>query len=320
MTSNMRRRLVRVPLLAKMTGWWKRGAPHAPALPTLPRPTVENGVMSADPAPDLDWSGPLLRLAGLETATAPAGNGMSLMTDAGRALARFAEDPQRLPRRPQLLPQLLSTLNDDEASQRDIAEIIARDPALAANLLKLANSALYRTGPVPIESLDRAVAMVGVDGLRHLVSVALMQPVMRVEGGAFGRLPDLIWEHTQRTALLAAQAARAGGREDVFAAQLLALLQGLGAIVVVQVLQDTCAQAGAGMPDTDTTAQLLRRWSPRIGRAVAREWALSERVMKALDEQDVDDVAAIGTLARALALAAPEASAAMETPVVADAA
>ncbi len=278
-------------------------------------------VRMAGTAVSRDWSGPLLRMAGVDATTRlSAEQSAALVAATKRALVRFADDPQRLPRRPQLLPQLLSTLNDDEASSRDIAGIIARDPALAANLLKLANSALYRSQAAPVDSLDRAVAMVGVDGLRHLVSVALMQPVMRLDGGVFGRLPDLIWDHTQRTALLASQAARPAGREDVFAAQLLSLLQGLGAIVVVQVLRDTCAQADAGLPDADAIARLLRRWSPRLGRAVAREWALSDRLMQALDDQVVDEVAAMSALGRCLALAAPAASVAMESADVADAA
>jgi HD-like signal output (HDOD) protein len=311
-----------MPLLARMTGWWRRERPHAHAralsAPDMTAPLAGQNV-TVDAAPDSNWCVPLLRLAGMDaSASLSPEDSAAPIAATKRALARFAEDPQRLPRRPQLLPQLLSTLNDDEASHRDIAAIIARDPALAANLLKLANSALYRSSSLPVESLDRAVAMVGVDGLRHLVSVALMQPVMRVEGGAFGSLPDLIWDHTQRTALIAAQAAREGGREDVFAAQLLSLLQGLGAIVVVQVLRDTCSKEG--VPDADAIAHLLHRWSPRLGRAVAREWALSDRLMQALDEQGVDDIAAISPLARALALAAPEASAMMEAPPVADAA
>lgn len=311
-----------MPLLAKMTGWWKRGPAREPAV-RVPVAAIDVGpvVRMAGTAVSRDWSGPLLRMAGVDATTRlSAEQSAALVAATKRALVRFADDPQRLPRRPQLLPQLLSTLNDDEASSRDIAGIIARDPALAANLLKLANSALYRSQAAPVDSLDRAVAMVGVDGLRHLVSVALMQPVMRLDGGVFGRLPDLIWDHTQRTALLASQAARPAGREDVFAAQLLSLLQGLGAIVVVQVLRDTCAQADAGLPDADAIARLLRRWSPRLGRAVAREWALSDRLMQALDDQVVDEVAAMSALGRCLALAAPAASVAMESADVADAA
>ena len=311
----------RVVLMAKMTGWWKRGASptRAPSLPASPS-DVEVRTDAHQELSSSDWAGPLLRLARLDAAASfSPEEGAPIIASARRALKRFADDPQRLPRRPQLLPQLLSTLNDSDASSRDIAAVIARDPALAANLLKLANSALYRRHEAAVESLDRAVAMVGVEGLRHLVAVALMQPVMRVEGGAFGRLPDLIWDHTQRTSLIAAQAVRSGGREDVFAAQLLGLLQGLGAIVVVQVLRDTCL-ASSALPDTGAVSHLLRRWSPRIGRAVAREWDLSARLIQALDEQGAEDIAAMGALARALAFAAPEASDAMEASPVADAA
>jgi HD-like signal output (HDOD) protein len=307
-----------VPLLARVTDWWSRNRSAPAASPLVHVAAVAGSVVassSSQDAPSRDWAPPLLRLADVEAAALMSPeDSVPVVAAVTRALARFAEDPQRLPRRPQLLPQLLSTLNDEGASGRDIAGIIARDPTLAANLLKLANSALYRSHGAPVESLDRAVSMVGVDGLRHLVAVALMQPVMRMEAGVFGRLPDLIWDHTQRTALIAADAARAGGREDVFSAQLLALLQGLGAIVVVQVLRDVTAQYADGLPDAGAMAGTLQRWSPRLGRAVAREWGLSERVMQALDEQDVDVVASMGPLARALALAGPEASAAMEAP------
>ena len=312
----------RVVLLARMTGWWKRRASPA-RVSSLPASSPgADACIDAQPEPaSLDWAGSLLRLARIDAAMSLSPEeSVPIIAAARRALKRFADDPQRLPRRPQLLPQLLSTLNDAEASSRDIAAIIARDPTLAAHLLKLANSALYRRHEAAGESLDRAVAMVGVDGLRHLVAVALMQPVMRVEGGVFGRLPDLIWDHTQRTSLIAAQAVRSGGREDVFAAQLLGLLQGLGAIVVVQVLRDACASAKGQMPDTEAVSRLLHRWSPRIGRAVAREWELSARLMQALEEQAAEDVAAMGPLARALAFAAPEASDAMEMSPVADAA
>ena len=310
-----------VALLGKVTDWWSRNR-RAASVPALAlAPATPAGDAAAPQAPSRDWAGPLLRFAGVDAmASLPAEDSDAIIAAVRRKLQHFAEAPQRLPRRPQLLPHLLSTLNDDDASSRDIAGVIARDPTLAATLLKLANSALYRSHGPAVESLDRAVAMVGVDGLRHLVAVALMQPVMRVEGGVFGRLPDLIWDHTQRTALIAADAARAGGREEVFAAQLLALLQGLGAIVVLQALRDAVAAHAGGFPDAGSMARVLHRWSPRIGRAVAREWGLSERVMQALDEQGADATHAMSPLARAIAMAAPEASAVMDGVAEANAA
>lgn len=304
-------------LLGALTSWWQRGRTPAVVLRDVstanpPAAATE----AAAPAADRTWAEALLELAyeGQPPPLSPESSA-SLRDDAERTLARFAEAPQRLPRRPQLLPQLLSTLNDDEASGREIAGVIARDPALAAHLLRLANSALYRTQPAPIESLDRAVALVGTEGLRHLVAMAVMQPVMRMDGGALGALPDLIWEHTQRAALAAAQFAKTVEREDAFAAQLLALLQGLGAILVVQALRDACAQH-RGAPDVGVATRLLQDASPRLGRAVAREWGLSERVLQGLDDQALDDTTRMTGLGRALAVAAPHASAAMASAQV----
>ena len=58
----------------------------------------------------------------------------------------------------------------------------------------------------------------------------------------------------------------------------------------------------------------------RLGRAVAREWGLSERLLDGLDDQAIGDTARMGGLGRALAVAAPHATAAMASARVADAA
>lgn len=224
--------------------------------------------------PALHWT---VRLAALALPLEPAGadaDSTRLMSDVEAALLQLVHERVRLPRRPQLLPQLLGMLNDERASGRQIAEVIGRDPALAANLLRLANSPMYRVQSTMVESLDRAVALVGTDGLRQLVAVALMQPVMRLEGGATGVLPERVWEHTELAAGIAARNASGRGRDAVFAAQMLGLMQGLGAIMVVQALRDACARLQCQAPDAMVTGELLQRWARRIGRGVAQAWEL----------------------------------------------
>lgn len=251
-----------------------------------------------------DWMLPLVEMAFGQQAGAPAEAGDNAIAAATRALERFGSQPQRLPRRPQLLPQLLGTLRDDAASRREIAAVIARDPALAGNLLKLANSAMYRVQTAPVESIERAVALVGTQGLRRLVAVALMQPVMRVEGGGLGQLPELVWEHTQYAALAAEEYARAAdGEEDAFAAQLLALLQGLGVIVAMQALRDACA--GRSLPAAADMAGFLQRGALQPARLMARDWGLSARALRALDDQALADPSAMDPLGRALMVAGP---------------
>ena len=92
------------------------------------------------------------------------------------------------------LPKLLQAINDETASRGALSQIIAGDPALAGNLLRLANSPFYRHSPEPIESLDRAVAMLGIEGLRSMIAAALMQPVFRISGGGFAQFGDEIGE------------------------------------------------------------------------------------------------------------------------------
>ena len=110
---------------------------------------------------------------------------------------------RQLPRRPQLLPQLIQTVNDNVASARAMAAIIGQDPVLTGNLLRIANSPVYRLQAKPVDSLQRAVTLVGTEGIRQIISAVLVQPVMQVHCEAFPQFGSVIWEH----ALLASRAA-----------------------------------------------------------------------------------------------------------------
>src|SRR5687768_553628 len=111
-------------------------------------------------------------------------------------LERIEARPEYIPRRPSLLPKLMATVNDNEATLAEMSRIIAQDPALTGNLLRIANSPIYRVSGNPVESIERAVTMVGVQGIRSIIATALLQPLMAASAGAFARFPELIWEHT----------------------------------------------------------------------------------------------------------------------------
>ncbi len=222
------------------------------------------------------------------------------VADAATALlARIEAEPRYIPRRPQLLPQLMRAVNDPRASLDGIARIIGQDPALSANLLRVANSPLHRVRREPVESLTRAITLLGLDGLRPVIAAALVQPVVEGGEGAFGRLPTLVWEHTQLAAAAASGVARAGGEDDAFAAQLLGLLRGLGALIVVQVLRDQYARQPGLAPDAGTVVRLLEEWAAPTARRIAAGWGLSARIGEALEAQRQDAMPA-DRLGRAL--------------------
>ncbi|WP_207062084.1 HDOD domain-containing protein [Motiliproteus sp. SC1-56] len=62
-------------------------------------------------------------------------------------------------------------LESDDADLHEIADVIAHDPALSARLLRLVNSALYGLAG-QVDSLSRAITMIGTDELRSLIIAA----------------------------------------------------------------------------------------------------------------------------------------------------
>ena len=76
-------------------------------------------------------------------------------------LQTVASDPKHAPRRPLLLPELVRAVNDSDTTRRELAQIIVRDPALVGSLLKLANSPSTGRGSQPVESFERALAVLG---------------------------------------------------------------------------------------------------------------------------------------------------------------
>ena len=209
---------------------------------------------------------------------------MRVVMAVGSALQSVASDPKYAPRRPLLLPELVRAVNDSDTTRRELAKMIARDPALVGSLLKLVNSPIYRRGSQPVESIERALAVLGTQGTRSLVAAALMQPVFRAANDDSAQFAEMIWEHTQRSAAAAELHATAVEASDPFTAQLVALVLGLGTIVVYRCALDQYA-ARKLQPEPAALASLLEEQAPKAARQIAASWELSERVVEALDEQ-----------------------------------
>ncbi len=212
------------------------------------------------------------------------------------ALEDAASQAKYMPRRPSIVPQLLQAMHDSQTSRREIAAIISRDPTLAADLLKLANGAFYRVAPTPVESVDRAVAVLGTDGIRSLLSAALLQPMFRMPAGPFQRFPQVAWDQAAASAVASESLAALAENDDPFAAQLLALLVGVGGIVVFRVVLDTYASEPALRPSPEAIAMLIDRQAAPVARRIAASWELSDRMIGALNDQGAADAAPLALL------------------------
>ena len=209
---------------------------------------------------------------------------MQLLMDAGQEFARIGTETRYTPRRPSLLPQLLEAVENEDASLKGLSRIISQDPQLTGELLRTANSALYRVSGSPIESIERAAAMLGTQGLRTLITAALVKPLAGESDQGLGSFGEIAWEHSLYSASAAeAWAARAQDC-DPFTAHLLGLMYGLGTVAVYRVVRDVYQRAGS-RPRGAVIAHALDTQSAVTARRIAANWGLSDRTQEALEAQ-----------------------------------
>ncbi|MEO7386709.1 MAG: HDOD domain-containing protein [Gammaproteobacteria bacterium] len=144
-----------------------------------------------------------------------------------------------LPCQPSVREALATSLMNAEATAEDIAAIVARDVAMTTIILKVANSAYFRS-TAGVADISRAVTFLGVDVIRALV---LDHRVLgTVEGMPIGGL-DLVHlrEHSLRTARLARAlaAGHAGTRGQEGVAYLAGVVHDVGQLVLAGAMPDS---------------------------------------------------------------------------------
>jgi len=292
------RHLPEPPLLQPAPGQDSSGA-EEPAVEVIEVPEI----------PVLDATEVLCRLRGLELgADLPAPSGEPdpaherVVAAALAAIGDPASQRQYFPRRPNLLPELMRAINDEGVSVRRLVPIVARDPSLVGNLLKVANSSYYRVTPQAVETIERALVILGSDGLRSVMAAALMQPIFQVSGaGGVTRFPEIVWEHAVRAAHAAIPHAALVERVNPFAAELLTLISGLAEIVLFRaVLEHWPRSAGRDGADPWVIASILDAQSASFAWHIGADWRLSEEMLAALEEQMVSTPEPATALGRSL--------------------
>ncbi len=214
-------------------------------------------------------------------------------------------DPNYFPRRPTLMPQLMQAIDDPDAASDKISRMIAHDPVLTADVLRLANSSLYRISPAPIETIQRAIVVCGVDALRGILAAAMLRPVFRASRSNFPRFPRMLWDRTERAARAAELYAAKVHPQDRFEAQLVVLLSALGPLVVYSAALDGYSRAPRLTPNPWLFIELIGSLGLKMSQRIARDWQSSPRLVAALEKssgETLGNALHVGELLGALAL------------------
>ena len=136
---------------------------------------------------------------------------------------------------PAVVARVVALVDDPDSDLREIARVIEGDPALAAQLLRVANSALYARGG-PIASIESGVQALGAKAVRQLV---LTSAILHTFAGPTLALAERLWQHSLRSAAWAHELGRQLGLPDD--AFLHGLLHEIGHLALLQAFPSDCA-------------------------------------------------------------------------------
>lgn len=183
----------------------------------------------------------------------------------------------RIPRQPRVLPLLIRALGDEHQTHRDIAAIILEEPALTDELLRVVNRARRDPDQRSIESVQQAVLMVGVEGVRRAVSEAVMRPVMESASRAESGFARNVWHW----GLLCANACDLLGQQhhkggsDLF---MVGLMPSLAYLTLYRELESIAAdQTGKRNLTAAIVDEALRREIGPMLKRLVEAWQLPSR-------------------------------------------
>jgi HD-like signal output (HDOD) protein len=242
-------------------------------------------VADADvPTPSSDEAGAEIEAAWYRWLTASAATEVPAdlqqrILDQVRALARDpAAAAELVPRVPEVVPQLLRSMQDEGASSAELARQVAQDVVLVAEVIREANSAYYR--PItPVKNAEAAIMMLGQNGLRMLLARIAFRPIVNMQAEGFARRAGpRIWDQSVKCALAASLMAP-GLTAGVFESYLAGLMQNVGLVVAWRLAERTHP---GSVPDSPEFGAALLAAGREISAGIAGHWDFPADVCNAI--------------------------------------
>jgi HD-like signal output (HDOD) protein len=192
---------------------------------------------------------------------------------------RLLREDFRVPPMPQLAVRVLELTRKDDFSLRDLASLILTDQAITAQVLRCANS-VYRGADREVTTLPMAVQRLGSDEVVNIVLATSLQA--RAGRDLFAAHRRNLWAHSS-VAAFCARALAAQTSLDHNLGFLCGLLMDFGSSVLYSLIQDLIGR-GTTAPriPTESVAEIVQTYHPRVGRMVGEKWRLPRAVIQSM--------------------------------------
>jgi HD-like signal output (HDOD) protein len=194
-----------------------------------------------------------------------------------RNVTRLIREIEALPALPETVRKVRETAADSTASVREVGKIVSEDPAVAAKVLSVANSAAYGFSH-RVDSVQHAVSLLG---LRETYSLVLSLVIADIMKGTKGFSYKRYWHQAVRCASAARLLSEYHGRGDNGGAFAAGLLYNLGKLALAHVAPGAYAHIPAdlhGHALVEAEQKAFGIAHPEAGYELALHWELPEHL------------------------------------------
>jgi putative nucleotidyltransferase with HDIG domain len=199
-----------------------------------------------------------------------------------RILNRIGE----LPAMPQVITEIQNQMTDAEVNTRKICHLIESDPAVAAEILRFANSAFFgRSGK--ISTTQGALNIIGLKGLMEVVSLIGARKIMLGKPAGYGFGAEELWKHSLAVASGSKLLALEKDPGISHTAHLAGLIHDVGRIILDRFMVEKKAEISAFMVNGHKTfieaeAEFFGLTHAEAAAEACRKWNFPEIITNAI--------------------------------------
>ncbi|USD67735.1 HDOD domain-containing protein [Vibrio sp. SCSIO 43136] len=192
-----------------------------------------------------------------------------------------------LPVMPASVTTLLAELQSDDFDVDKLLKVIEHEPSMAADVIKLANSARYRRSEKEVTDLKTAFMNMGSQGLIEGVINTYLKnfaPRTNIYWRQFG---EKIWQHSLDTAVYSKTLLKAtDAQEDEATAYFVGLIRNLGNMIIFQVMVEAFAHVDPSVPPNSMAfKRLINAYAIKLTYTLAKFWEMPTAVLNAIGFQ-----------------------------------
>jgi len=172
-----------------------------------------------------------------------------------------------LPSLPEVALQVRETAEDPEATIADLTQIISRDGALSARIIRVVNSPLLRA-PQEVRDLAMAVSRLGMNYTSNLAIGLAMEQMFQATTDMIDKRMRQLWRLTGQVSAMASVLARHSGIAKPDEAILAALIHRLGALPILTYAEERDDL----IQDNITLGQVIDQLHGGLGGVILEKW------------------------------------------------